>query len=79
MFLYKISQNVNNNYDTYDSVIVAAESEEDARMIRPDTADWGSEQFCSTWVSDPKDVIVELIGISFAKNPGIILASFNAG
>ena len=35
MNLYLISQNRNNGYDTYDSAVVAAESEEKARMIRP--------------------------------------------
>lgn len=33
--LYKLSQNINNNYDTYDSVIVCAASEEDARKVHP--------------------------------------------
>ncbi len=31
MKLYKISQNINNNYDTYDSAIVCAENEDEAR------------------------------------------------
>lgn len=33
MNLYLISQDVNNDYDTYDSAVVAAESEEEARGI----------------------------------------------
>lgn len=33
MKLYLISQNVNNGYDTYDSAVVCAETEEEARMI----------------------------------------------
>lgn len=36
MKIYKIFQTVNNDYDTYDSAIVFAESEEDARRICPD-------------------------------------------
>ena len=36
MKIYKISQNVNNNYDTYDSAIVCAENEEEAKTISPD-------------------------------------------
>lgn len=35
MHLYKLSQEINNEYDTYDSLIVCAESEEDARTISP--------------------------------------------
>lgn len=35
MKLYKISQNVNNGYDTYDDAIVCAENEHEARKINP--------------------------------------------
>jgi len=35
MNLYLISQDVNDNYDTYDSAVVAAKSEGDARKISP--------------------------------------------
>lgn len=35
MKLYLISQNVNNNYDTYDSAVVAANSEDEARAMYP--------------------------------------------
>lgn len=35
MNLYLISQDVNNDYDTYDSAVVAASNEEDARNIHP--------------------------------------------
>jgi len=35
MNLYLISQDLNNNYDTYDSAVVAAKSEDDARKIHP--------------------------------------------
>lgn len=33
--LYKLSQDVNDGYDTYDSVIVCADSEQEARKIHP--------------------------------------------
>lgn len=33
--LYKISQSINSGYDTYDSAVVCAESEQDARNIHP--------------------------------------------
>jgi hypothetical protein len=35
MNLYLISQNANDDYDTYDSAVVAAKSESDARTINP--------------------------------------------
>jgi hypothetical protein len=43
--LYLISQSVNNDYDTYDSAVVAAASEEEARLIYPDN--WGTNK--NTW------------------------------
>lgn len=39
MKLWLISQYENNNYDTYDSAVVAAETEEEARNIYPDNWD----------------------------------------
>jgi len=35
MNIYLLTQDVNNGYDTYDSVVVAAKSPEDAREIHP--------------------------------------------
>ena len=35
MNIYLVSQSISNGYDTYDSMVVAAESEEDARTIHP--------------------------------------------
>lgn len=35
MNIYKLSQNINNGYDTYDSCVVCAENEEEARLIHP--------------------------------------------
>lgn len=39
MKLYLISQGKNLDYDTYDSAVVIAESEEDARLIHPSHGD----------------------------------------
>ena len=44
--LYLVSQSINNGYDTYDSMVVAAESEQDARLIHP-------SEFC-THIADGK-------------------------
>jgi hypothetical protein len=76
--LYRISQVVNDGYDTYDSAVVAAESEDAARRTSPDSChvwsetkkSWmfvysdGSQQKKSytAWVDDLDLVKVELIG-----------------
>ena len=52
MNLYKISQTTNNNYDTYDSAIVAAESEDQARYTEPSTGprfDWKWDPEVQNW------------------------------
>ena len=72
--LYRIWQDKNNDYDTYDSAIVCAEDEEEAR-----NTDLGSVGQYGTWV-EPEDVHVEEIGIANDDvEKGIILASYNAG
>jgi len=75
--LYLISQDENNGYDTYDSMIVCAKSEKEAKMIKPDCGPNGCPD--STWC-EPKFVKVLEIGIANnAIDIGeIICASFNA-
>jgi hypothetical protein len=86
MNLYKISQNVNKKYDTYDSAIVAAESERIARKIHPGARysekngklrlEYIAED---TWC-EFKYVQVQLIGVACEDTKrGVILASYNAG
>ena len=88
MNLYLIKQDTNNDYDTYDSAIVVATSEEEARTIHPAGHRWISET--ERWDTDwrvpyswvyPENVKVQLIGIATtdAKAGDVILASFNAG
>lgn len=44
MNIYRVSQTENNHYDTYDSIIVAAETEDDARNTLPSEYEkWGEE------------------------------------
>ena len=77
MNLYLLTQNENNDYDTYDAIVVAAESEDQARLITP--YDRGYYQSFGGWAS-PDKVAVELIGESVpGTEAGVILASFNAG
>jgi hypothetical protein len=80
MNLYRISQEVNTDLDTYDAAIVAAASADEARKIHPrgDASAW--DGVWGTWAADPKDVDVELIGTAKpGTEAGVILASFNAG
>lgn len=81
--LYRISQHENNGYDTYDSAIVAAKTEQEAREIHP--ADWRDnawhwENNRGCWVDSPEKVDVELIGTADWKIPkGVVLSSYRAG
>jgi hypothetical protein len=81
--LYRISQNENNDWDTYDSAIVAAENEDDARRTWPgEYGGWESAipARLSGWCSAPELVNVELVGTAAPGVPvGVVLASFNAG
>lgn len=76
MKLWLISQTVNRDYDTYDSAVVAAETEDDARLIVPHGQGYKGQR---SW-ADPEDIIVEHIGEAIIGTPaGVVLSSFNAG
>jgi hypothetical protein len=78
MNLYKLTQEINTGYDTYDSCIVAAENEEKAVLITPDGR-WEKDYMIS-WCKSPDQVKCELIGMAvIGTKEGIILSSFNAG
>ena len=47
MKLWRISQDVNNGWDTHDSAVVAAESEEEARHTYP--SNWDKDKHEKTW------------------------------
>lgn len=80
MNIYKISQTENDDYDTYDSAIAYAETEEESRSIHPDGStnwDWYKQRL---WVNSPDKVTVKKIGeTNLEVKSGVILASFNAG
>jgi hypothetical protein len=87
MNLYKISQDANYNYDTFDSAVVCAENEEIARNMNPaslpnedqsNLMDWHNRPGYH-WCERPDLVKVELIGSAAPELPqGVICASFNA-
>ena len=75
MNLYKLTQYEKTGYDTYDSVVVAAESIDQAKNFNPE----GSWSYNHNWCSSPEHVSAEMIGTATEGTPeGIILASFNA-
>tara|TARA_R100000935_G_C2742150_1_gene126288 strand:- start:272 stop:550 length:279 start_codon:yes stop_codon:yes gene_type:complete len=82
MKLFKIYQNINEGYDTYDSAVVVANSAEEAQKIHPNGKS-GDFNLYSTWVARPE--LVELIYLGEVVGepdndiyPGaIICASFN--
>jgi hypothetical protein len=84
MKLFKIYQNINRGYDTFDSAVVVANSAEEAQKIHPHD---GSDDFLlyDSWVSRPDLVSVKYLGEIVGEPdddiyPGAILcASFNAG
>jgi hypothetical protein len=80
--LFLLSQDENNNYDTYDSVVVCADTEDEARLIHPDKPyrqnPWVNPY--SSWCKTPKAVTVKYIGEAAPHvKPGVVLGSFNAG
>ena len=83
MNIYLISQEVNTGYDTYDSAVVVAKNEEDARTIHP--GHHGCEYENNNWnvwlkFEDRSEVKVEFIGVADKTlERGVVLASFNAG
>ena len=83
MKLYRISQPEENvSYDTFDSAIVAAESEVEAAVMHPSgfkTIPVTSGYVNGCWVNDPNRVSVEYIGEAKEGTvAGVILSSYNA-
>jgi len=80
MKLWKLSQVINDGYDTYDSCVVVADTEEEARKIHPcHLYDSEVRWYITTWAL-PKDVTVEYLGETERNFPNkVICASFNAG
>jgi len=79
MKLYLISQDENDNYDTYDSAVVAARTQKGARSIHPGYDKW-PEKNNYVWCSSPEMVKVEYLGeAKKGTKEGRICSSFNAG
>jgi len=83
MKLWLISQTKNKGYNSFDSAIVAAESEDAARNTHPlENGSFEYPRHIDMWVSshDLEYVNVKYIGEAApGTEAGVILASFNAG
>lgn len=79
--LYLIEQGVIDDWDTYDSAVVAAESMADARMMHPaDGEPIRENERHPMWPGDPRDVECRLLGYAHdGISAGVICSSFNAG
>jgi len=81
MKLFLISQSEIDDYDTYDSAVVAAETEEVAKAMNP--SDGGPMAFgrnYSSWCKSLEDVKIQYLGEAVeGTEQGVICASFNAG
>jgi len=79
MKIYFISQDKHSGYDTYDSAVVIAENEEEAKSIHPNGYDKVEEEGDYTWCGK-EFVKVEYLGeAKEGSTKGVICASFNAG
>ena len=81
MKLFLISQSVNNNYDTYDSAVVCANTKKEARFIHPSgKKEWdGKFKEFDGWAS-AQEIKIEYLGEAKKSSiKGVICASFNAG
>lgn len=84
MNIYVISQETNNNYDTYSEAVVCAPSIEVAKTIHPNgnmlltEEDW--KYYGYLWCSKIEEVKCKFIGCAcFGIEQGVVVASFHAG
>lgn len=83
MNIYFVSQKENYDYDTYDSFVIIADNEEEARYTHPANPikEWdGIKSRYDSWC-DAEDVTVEYVGKAgeWYIQKTIICASYNAG
>ena len=78
--LYLLTQNQNRGYNTYDRLVVCADTPELAALVLPySTMEWGNRY--SSWCSSPRHVTVTLLGTAAMniEKDSLVLSSFNAG
>ena len=84
MNIYHVSQEENNEYDTYSDFVIVCASADVARNANPSTGEPMTEEDWkyrfSSWASSPMKVTVRLVGTAHADiAEGIVCASFHAG
>jgi hypothetical protein len=81
MKLYHISQDSNDDYDTYSDLVVCAASEDAARLIHPSYRGWEIDEYSvGSWCKSPDQVCVVYLGEAAPdREEGIICASYHAG
>lgn len=81
LFLYLVTRKATARsvgYDEYDSFVVAAATEQDARRTAPNGQPW-DDYTPYSWVN-PEETQAKLIGVADGSlSPGVVCASFNAG
>jgi hypothetical protein len=84
MKLFKIEQEENDDWDTFDSAVVCCQSAEIAQHMNPSDGKpmtverWKMRR--SDWCSNPEQVKVTYLGEADDSIPvGVVVASFNAG
>ena len=79
MKLYLISQDVNTGYDTYDSAVVSAKSEADARTIHPSayTTHAKNGKWMGTYADTPHTRETGAAGKEYPKEPSYDWVSYS--
>jgi len=80
MKLYLLSQTENSDYDTFDSCVVCAENEQDAKSIMPNGHPFERSEIYGTWAYSIDGITCKEIGTANSDQVrGVIISSFNAG
>ena len=80
MNIYLISQDENHDFDTFDSMVVVAHNEHEAKFIHPHSQKSWTDADSSYWCASPNDVTANLIGVASPHMiEGVVLRSYNAG
>ena len=80
MKLYLLHQNDNNNYDTYDSILVCAENEAEAKTITLTGHLFEESEEYTEWARKASAITCKEIGEANGEQTrGVIIASYNAG
>lgn len=80
MNLYYLSQDDRTYWDTYDSCIVCAENEEEAKKIHPNGSIFDETEKLKSWADSLETIGCTKIGIAENNvDKGVVIASFNAG